>query len=93
MGNAFAVYLISHYEEIYVLDFRYSNHNLLQLIEKNNINDLIFALGMYGAQSQGTIGMMRRLATNNGVPKYKPPVVSSDTNKVTRPVNDTLKID
>ena len=92
MGNAFAVYLISHYEEIYVLDFRYSNHNLLQLIEKNNINDLIFALGMYGAQSQGTIGMMRRLATNNGVPKYKPPVVT-DTNKVKRPVKDTLKID
>jgi hypothetical protein len=92
MGNAFAVYLISHYEEVYVLDFRYSNHNLLQLIEKNNINDLIFALGMYGAQSQGTIGMMRRLATNNGVPKRKS-TVQSDSNKVKRPVKDTLKID
>jgi len=90
MGNAFAVYLISHYEEVYVLDFRYSNHNLLQLIEKNNINDLIFALGMYGAQSQGTIGMMRRLATNNGVPKRKS-TVQSDSNKVARPVKDTLK--
>ena len=92
MGNAFAVYLISHYEEVYVLDFRYSNHNLLQLIEKNNINDLIFALGMYGAQSQGTIGMMRRLATNNGVPKRKS-TVQSDSNKVKRPVKDTLKTD
>ena len=92
MGNAFAVYLISHYEEIYVLDFRYSNHNLLQLIEQNKINDLIFAMGMYGAQSQGTINMMRRLATNSGVQKYKAPV-ASDTNKVTRPVKDTLKID
>ncbi len=89
MGNAFAVYLISHYEEIYVLDFRYSNHNLLQLIEQNKINDLIFAMGMYGAQSQGTINMMRRLATNSGVPKYKAPV--SDSNKVARPVKDTLK--
>jgi hypothetical protein len=62
------------------------------LIEKNNINDLIFALGMYGAQSQGTIGMMRRLATNNGVPKRKS-TVQSDSNKVKRPVKDTLKID
>ena len=47
---------------------------------------------MYGAQSQGTINMMRRLATNSGVQKYKAPV-ASDTNKVIRPVKDTLKID
>ena len=93
MGNAFCVYLISHYEEIYVIDFRYSNHNLIDLIEKNKINDLIFALGMYGAMSNGTINMMRRLAVNNGVPKYVPPVVASDTNKIVLPVIDTIKIE
>jgi hypothetical protein len=64
MGNAFVVYLISHYEEIYVVDFRYSKHNLVKLIESENINDLIFALGMYGAMSKGTINMMRNLAKN-----------------------------
>lgn len=92
MGNAFAVYLISHYEEVYVLDFRYSNHNLMDLIEKNGINDLIFSLGMYGAMSNGTINMMRRLATNNGVPKFEPSIVV-DSNKVVTPSLDTLKID
>lgn len=61
MGNAFAVYLISHYEEIYVFDFRYSKHNILKIIKDAEINDLIFALGMYGAMSKGTIGMMRNL--------------------------------
>ena len=93
MGNAFSVYLISHYEEIYVVDFRYSNHNLIDLIEKNKINDLIFALGMYGAMSNGTINMMRHLAVNNGVPKYAPPAVVSDTNKIVTPVIDTLIIE
>ena len=62
MGNAFAVYLISHYEEIYVFDFRYSKHNILNIIKTAEIDDLIFALGMYGAMSKGTIGMMRNLA-------------------------------
>lgn len=65
-GNAFVVYLVSHYEEIYVVDLRYSHHNLMDLIEENHINDLIFAIGMYGAMGNGSVQMMRRLATQKG---------------------------
>ena len=65
-GNAFSVYLVSHYEEIYVVDLRYSNHNLIDLITDNHINDLIFAIGMYGAMGNGSIGLMKRLATQKG---------------------------
>ncbi|MFM7106180.1 MAG: DHHW family protein, partial [Flavobacteriales bacterium] len=65
MGNAFSVYLISHYEEIWVIDFRYSGHNLMELIATHNINDLIFAVGMYAAMSHGTINMMRNLAKDH----------------------------
>ncbi len=72
MGNAFSVYLISHYQEIWVVDFRYAKQNLTKLIKENKINDMIFAVGMYAAQSKGTVGMMRNLATQNGV--YVPPV-------------------
>ncbi|MFM1899328.1 MAG: hypothetical protein RL577_1568 [Bacteroidota bacterium] len=61
MGNAFSVYLISHYEEIWVFDFRYSKHIMLDIIAQEEIDDLIFALGMYGAMSNGTIHMMRKL--------------------------------
>ena len=64
MGNAFVVYLVSHYEEIYVFDFRYSKHNLLEIMNRAQIHDLIFSLGMYGAMSSGTIEMMRNLAYN-----------------------------
>ena len=66
MGNAFAVYLVSHYEEIYVIDLRYSRHNLTDIIVENGVDDLIFAVGMYAAMSNGTINMMRRLATQRG---------------------------
>jgi hypothetical protein len=70
-GNAFTVYLISHYEEIWVVDFRYSKQNLIEIIRKNKINDMIFAIGMYGAMSNGTINMMRNLGKQSGV--YIPP--------------------
>jgi len=66
MGNAFSVFLVSHYQEIWVVDFRYSKQNLSKIIKENGINDLIFAVGMYAAMSKGTIGMMRRLATQSG---------------------------
>jgi hypothetical protein len=62
MGNAFVVYLISHYEQIYVVDFRYSKHNLLKIMEDAQVDDLVFAVGLYAVVSRGTIGMMRNLA-------------------------------
>ncbi|MDP5076104.1 MAG: hypothetical protein NWP82_06450, partial [Flavobacteriales bacterium] len=67
MGNAFAVYLVHHYEEIWVVDFRYSKHNLMTLLRDNGINDLIFGMGMYGAMSRGTIQMMRNLGFKKAV--------------------------
>ena len=70
-GNAFVVYLISHYEEIWVVDFRYSKQNIIETIRKNKINDMIFAMGMYGAMSKGTINMMRNLGKQSGI--YVPP--------------------
>ncbi|MBU3660882.1 MAG: hypothetical protein FGM14_13480 [Flavobacteriales bacterium] len=91
MGNAFTPFLISHYEEIWVVDFRYSKQNLLEIIRKNGINDMIFAVGMYAAMSDGTINMMRRLGKQNG--EYIPPKkVVVDTLKPANPiVEDTLK--
>jgi hypothetical protein len=75
-GNAFVVYLISHYEEIWVVDFRYSKQNIIETIRNNKINDMIFAMGMYGAMSKGTINMMRNLGKQSGVYVPQKPSVS-----------------
>lgn len=72
MGNAFSVFLISHYQEIWVVDFRYSKQNLIELVRANKIDDMIFAVGMYAAMSNGTINMMRNLAKQSGVYIPKP---------------------
>ena len=103
MGNAFAVYLISHYEEIWVVDFRYSGHSLMDLIAERQINDLIFGMGLYGAMSSGTINMMRNLAKAHtpalGGERPKPIAGDSLNNKIQKvdstfiesPVIDTTR--
>jgi len=100
MGNAFSVYLISHYEEIWVMDFRYSGHNLIDLIANNNINDLIFGVGMYAAMSHGTIGMMRDLGKNHSPAlstkkdSLRTKIIASDTTKnksIEKNTSDTIK--
>jgi len=94
MGNAFSVYLISHYEEIWVFDFRYSKHVMLDIIAEEEIDDLIFALGMYGAMSNGTIHMMRKLG-EGGVGMRPRPThadsLPSDTRQQPLPQSDSSR--
>lgn len=40
-GNAFAPYLIDHYKNVYVVDYRYGFGNLTEFIYQNNIKDVI----------------------------------------------------
>ncbi|MES2800577.1 MAG: DHHW family protein [Bacteroidota bacterium] len=91
MGNAFSVYLISHYEEVWVMDFRYAKQNLAELIEVNEIDDVVFAIGMYGAMSSGTIGMMRRLLTQTGSAPPPAPVPSEPDTSAVVPANVEIK--
>lgn len=91
-GNAFSVFLISHYEEIYIMDFRYSEHNILNIIRDNSINDLIFAVGMYGAMADGTIKRMYNLGFNNGLVKKKEIVPVDSLLKSEIKKTDTLNL-
>jgi hypothetical protein len=46
-GNAFAPYLATHYEEVFILDYRYFSGNIKKLIEDNGIQNLLFAHNTY----------------------------------------------
>ncbi len=41
-GNAFAPYLVDHYEDVYVVDYRYFQGDLRELIREYGIQDIIF---------------------------------------------------
>ena len=58
---------------------------------ENKINDLIFAVGMYAAMSKGTIGMMRRLATQSGVYVPEPETPTDPVNPDPNVQQDTIK--
>ena len=48
-GNAFAPFLINHYEEVYIVDQRYFQLNLVEFIKENGIGELIFANNSFAA--------------------------------------------
>ena len=41
-GNAFAPFLVDHYQNVYVVDYRYYKDNLRQFILDNKVQDIIF---------------------------------------------------
>lgn len=41
-GNPFAIFLLSHYERVVVVDYRYQKRSLPDLIEEHDIDDLVF---------------------------------------------------
>ena len=41
-GNPFAPFLVPHFEQVFIVDYRYFNRGLIQMIIDNKITDLIF---------------------------------------------------
>lgn len=40
-GNCFIPFLVDHYQTVYIMDYRYTNENLISFIKNHNIQDLI----------------------------------------------------
>ena len=53
-GNAFAPYLTSHYEDVFILDYRYFNGSILSLMREYSIGELLFAHNTYVISSPYT---------------------------------------
>ncbi len=51
-GNAFVPFLISHFEDVYVVDQRYFQTSLLELIEQKQVTDLLFLNNIFAANTQ-----------------------------------------
>lgn len=48
-GNAFAPYLINHYEEVYIVDQRYFQLSAVDFIKQNDIDELLFINNAFAA--------------------------------------------
>lgn len=40
-GNSFVPFLVDHYQTVYVIDFRYTQNNVMDFVKEHNIQDLI----------------------------------------------------
>lgn len=50
-GNAFVPFLLPHFEEIYVVDQRYFQTSLVELMEENGVTDLLFLNNVFAANT------------------------------------------
>ena len=40
-GNCFVPFLVDHYQTVYVIDFRYTQNNVMDFVKEHNVQDLI----------------------------------------------------
>ncbi len=57
-GNAFVPFLVDHYDEVYVLDYRYYKQGAVTLAKEHEIDDVIF-VNNASALSTGKINLMK----------------------------------
>jgi hypothetical protein len=93
-GNPFSTYFTANYETVFVVDYRYYNGSLLDLIKDNAINDVIFINGVFSANTSWHIKMMAKVMNGSGAKNPKPPKPDSapkDADTVKNNVKDSLK--
>jgi DHHW protein len=86
-GNPFITYLVSHYEKIFVVDFRYYNTGIIDLLRENKVTDLLFINGSISANTPYTASRIKRLMYTKNKPKPKNDKDSTNA----KTVKDTLK--
>lgn len=64
-GNAFAPYLIPHYEQVFIVDARYFQINGEKFIKDNGINEILFINNIFAANTSSQIGYIQRILTQS----------------------------
>ena len=73
-GNAFSPFMVSHYDEVFVVDQRYFQLGLIDFIQQNGVTDLLFINNIFAANTDIRINEIERI-------KYQvfvPPVVEEE---------------
>ncbi|MBO5657465.1 MAG: hypothetical protein J6R94_04710 [Agathobacter sp.] len=60
-GNAFVPYLTDHYDKVYVVDFRYWTGSLIDFVNENEIDDVLFVNGLSTLTNSYQVGKIRAI--------------------------------
>ena len=67
-GNAFAPFLVSHFDEVFVVDQRYFELNLTDFIREHGVTDMIFVNNIFAANTKIRIEELERIQNQIYVP-------------------------
>lgn len=67
-GNAFAPFLLNHFETVYVVDQRYFQQPLVSFIQQNGVTDLLFINNIFAANTPYHIQLIGDLMYRQFVP-------------------------
>lgn len=73
-GNAFSPFLVSHYDEVFVLDQRYFQLSVLDFIKEKGITDLLFVNNIFAANTDIRINELEKIMNQSYVPYVPKPV-------------------
>lgn len=90
-GNPFSTYFTANYETVFVVDYRYYNGSLVDLVKENKIDDVIFLNGVFSANTTWHIKMMGKIAHGTGAHNPKPVKDSLKQDSVKKNVKDSVK--
>lgn len=71
-GNAFSPFLVSHYDEVFVVDQRYFQLGFINFLKQNGVTDLLFINNIFAANTDIRINEINRIMYQQFVPP--PPV-------------------
>ena len=57
-GNPFSTYLVSNFQQVFIVDYRYYNGSLKKLITENGITDIVFISPTFSANTQWHVGRL-----------------------------------
>jgi hypothetical protein len=60
-GNAFVPFLTSHYETVYVIDYRYYKGKLVDFVTKNKVQDVLFVNNMSASRATNLMNFVDAL--------------------------------
>lgn len=81
-GNAFSPFLCAHYEDVFVVDYRYLKYNIKSIMKKYGINNLMFAHNVFVLNSSFTTYQESKFLNSNftvNPPKSETVIVKNDT--------------
>lgn len=61
LGNPLAVYLASHFEELYIVDYRYFKDEIVDLVAQAAITDVVILMGTHTANTPWQVRRLRKV--------------------------------